>query len=206
MVKLAPGICLWREKFSPAAQRTLLDDVVALLEHAPLYRPMMPKTGKPFSVEESNFGRLGWVSDRNGYRYQPLHPVTGKAWPQIPSALLELWNEIAASPPPDCCLINLYRKGAKMGLHQDRDEMDISAPVVGVSLGDDAIFRIGGAIRGGATQSIKLGSGDVILFGGPARLAYHGIDRVIAGSSRLIPGGGRLSLTLRRVGSVSPAG
>lgn len=199
MVKLAPGICLWREKFSPAAQRTLLDDVVALLEHAPLYRPVMPKTGKSFSVEESNFGRLGWVSDRSGYRYQPSHPVTGKPWPKIPSALLELWNEIAASPPPDCCLINLYRKGAKMGLHQDRDEMDISAPVVGVSLGDDAIFRIGGAIRGGATQSIKLGSGDVILFGGPARLAYHGIDRVIAGSSRLLPGGGRLSLTLRKV-------
>ena len=202
---LAPGVQLWREKFSPAAQRTLLDDVVALLEHTPLYRPVMPKTGKSFSVEESNFGRLGWVSDRNGYRYQPLHPVTGKAWPQIPSALLELWNEIAASPPPDCCLINLYRKGAKMGLHQDSDEKDVSAPVVGVSLGDDAIFRIGGKFengkwaRGGATQSIKLGSGDVILFGGPARLAYHGIDRVIAGSSRLLPGGGRLSLTLRKV-------
>jgi alkylated DNA repair protein (DNA oxidative demethylase) len=225
---LAPGVCLWREKFSPVAQKALMDEVFALLEEAPLYRPVMPLTGKPFSVEESNFGRLGWVSDRGGYRYQPLHPVTAKPWPAIPSALLELWNEIAeanfddplrpslarvpatATSPlgalraqgegPDCCLLNLYRKGAKMGLHQDRDEKDLSAPVVGVSLGDDALFRIGGVARGGATQSVKLGSGDVILFGGPARLAYHGIDRVVAGSSRLVPGGGRLSLTLRKVG------
>jgi alkylated DNA repair protein (DNA oxidative demethylase) len=207
MVRLAPapGVSLWREKFSPVAQKALLDDVLARFEQAPLYRPVMPGTGKPFSVEESNFGRLGWVSDRGGYRYQTLHPVTGKPWPEIPSALLELWNEIVALPPPDCCLINLYRQGAKMGMHQDRDEKDVSAPVVGVSLGDDAVFRIGGKFedgkwaRGGATQSVKLGSGDVILFGGPARLAYHGIDRVIAGSSRLIPGGGRLSLTLRKV-------
>jgi alkylated DNA repair protein (DNA oxidative demethylase) len=197
---LAPGISLWREKFSPVAQKALLDDVLTLLEDAPLYRPVMPKTGKPFSVEESNFGRLGWVSDKSGYRYQPLHPVTGKAWPAIPPALLALWDEISEGPPPECCLVNLYRKGAKMGLHQDRDEKDVSAPVVGVSLGDDALFRIGGTTRGGASQSVKLASGDVILFGGPARLAYHGIDRVMAGSSRLLPGGGRLSLTLRRVG------
>jgi alkylated DNA repair protein (DNA oxidative demethylase) len=197
---LAPGIYLWREKFSSIGQKTLLDDVLALLERAPLYRPVMPKTGKPFSVEESNFGRLGWVSDRSGYRYQTLHPVTGKAWPPIPKALRDLWDEIAEAPPPDCCLVNLYRKGAKMGLHQDRDEKDVSAPVIGISLGDDALFRIGGTTRGGATQSVKLGSGDVILFGGPARLAYHGIDRIMPGSSRLLPGGGRLSLTLRRVG------
>ena len=199
MVKLAPGVYLWREKLSPVAQKALLDDVFARLKAAPLYRPVMPKTGQPFSVEESNFGRLGWVSDRAGYRYQPTHPLTGKAWPAIPTPLLELWNEIANAPQPDCCLLNLYRKGARMGLHQDRDEKDVSAPVVGVSLGDDAIFRIGGTKRGGATQSIRLASGDVILFGGPARLAYHGIDRVVAESSRLIPGGGRLSLTLRRV-------
>jgi alkylated DNA repair protein (DNA oxidative demethylase) len=87
-----------------------------------------------------------------------------------------------------------------MGLHQDRDEKDVSLPVVGVSLGDDALFRIGGSVAGGKTRSIKLSSGDVILFGGVARLAYHGIDRIVAGSSRLLPGGGRLSLTLRRAG------
>ena len=198
-VPLGPGIVLWREYFSPIAQRHLLDDVLARLEEAPFYRPVMPRTEKPFSVEESNFGELGWVSDKTGYRYQPAHPVTGKAWPAIPPPLLALWHSLAAMAPPQCCLVNLYRKGARMGLHQDRDEGDFSAPVIGVSLGDDALFRIGGAVRGGATQSVKLCSGDVVLFGGPARLAYHGIDRIRSGSSQLVPGGGRISLTLRRV-------
>jgi alkylated DNA repair protein (DNA oxidative demethylase) len=201
MVRLviAPGVFLWREKFSPIAQKALLDDVLARLQSAPLYKPLMPNTGKPFSVEESNFGALGWVSDKTGYRYQPLHPVTGAAWPAIPAALLALWSEINEGPPPQCCLVNLYRSGAKMGLHQDRDEGDNSAAVIGVSLGDDALFRIGGSTRGGKTQSISLASGDVIAFGGPSRLAYHGIDRIKPGTSRLVPGGGRLSLTLRRV-------
>jgi alkylated DNA repair protein (DNA oxidative demethylase) len=198
-VTVAPGIFLWREKFSSVQQKELLDDVMTRIEQAPLYRPVMPKTGKPFSVEESNFGTLGWVSDKNGYRYQPNHPVTGAPWPGIPSALLELWAEINQEPQPECCLINLYRAGAKMGLHQDRDEKDTSAAVIGVSLGDEALFRIGGAVRGGKTFSVTLASGDVIAFGGAARLAYHGIDRIKPGSSRLVPGGGRLSLTLRRV-------
>lgn len=207
MVKLtiAPGVFLWRERFSPLEQKALLDDVLARLEEAPLYRPVMPSTGKPFSVEESNFGALGWVSDRNGYRYQATHPVTGKPWPAIPDALLALWAGINQGPPPECCLVNLYRPGAKMGLHQDRDEKDVSAAVVGISLGDEALFRIGGRFvdgqwaRGGNTQSVTLASGDVIAFGGSARLAYHGIDRIRPGTSRLLPGGGRLSLTLRRV-------
>lgn len=201
MVKLivAPGIFLWREKFSAAEQKALLEDVQARLEEAPLYRPVMPGTGKPFSAEESNFGPLGWVADKSGYRYQPTHPVTGKPWPAIPDALLTLWAQINDGPPPQCCLVNLYHPGAKMGLHQDRDEKDTSAAVVGVSLGDEALFRIGGTARGGKTQSVTLASGDVIAFGGPARLAYHGIDRIRPGTSRLLPGGGRLSLTLRRV-------
>lgn len=201
MVKhqVAPGVFLWREKFSPLEQKALLDDVLARLEEAPLYRPVMPFTGKPFSVEESNFGTLGWVSDRQGYRYQAAHPMTDKPWPAIPDALLALWAAINEGPPPECCLVNLYRPGAKMGLHQDRDEKDVSAAVVGISLGDEALFRIGGAARGGRTQSVTLASGDVIAFGGSARLAYHGIDRIRPGTSRLLPGGGRLSLTLRRV-------
>jgi alkylated DNA repair protein (DNA oxidative demethylase) len=201
MVKLvvAPGVTLWREKYSPAQQTALLDEVLQRLEEAPLYKPVMPGTGKPFSAEESNFGRLGWVADKTGYRYQQTHPVTGKPWPAIPDLLLALWGEINDGPPPDCCLINLYRDKAKMGLHQDRDEKDVSAAVVGVSLGDEALFRIGSATRGGKTASLALASGDVIAFGGPARLAYHGIDRIRPGTSRLVPGGGRLSLTLRRV-------
>jgi alkylated DNA repair protein (DNA oxidative demethylase) len=204
---IAPGVTLWREKLSPVEQKTLLEDVMARLKAAPLYRPVMPGTGKPFSAEESNFGPLGWVSDKAGYRYQPTHPVTGMPWPAIPAALLALWDEIARLPPPQCCLVNLYREGAKMGLHQDRDEGDAEAPVIGVSLGDAALFRIGGRFengkwgRGGKTIGVTLASGDVIAFGGPARLAYHGIDRIKPGTSRLIPCGGRLSLTLRHVAS-----
>lgn len=198
-LQLAPGVSLWREKFSPLEQKALLEEVLTLLQDAPLYRPVMPNSGKAFSVEESNFGALGWVSDQKGYRYQAVHPVTGRPWPAIPEALLKLWAGINDGAPPECCLVNLYRPGARMGLHQDRDEKDTSAAVVGVSLGDEALFRIGGAARGGKTQSVVLASGDVIAFGGAARLAYHGIDRVRPGTSRLVPGGGRLSLTLRRV-------
>jgi alkylated DNA repair protein (DNA oxidative demethylase) len=196
---IAPGVTLWRERFSKPAQQALLTDVLAGLKDAPLYRPTMPGSDKPFSVEESNFGSLGWVSDKTGYRYQPTHPVTGKAWPAIPAVLMDLWREIAAAPDAECCLVNLYRGEARMGLHQDKDERALSAPVVSVSLGDEALFRIGGETRRGATQSIRLSSGDVVMFGGPARLAYHGIDRIRPDSSALIPGGGRINLTLRRV-------
>ncbi|HWY62093.1 MAG TPA: alpha-ketoglutarate-dependent dioxygenase AlkB [Rhizomicrobium sp.] len=201
MVKLdvAPGIILWREKFSRTAQENLLHDIQGRLKDAPFYRPAMPGSGKPFSVEESNFGPLGWMSDKTGYRYQQIHPLTGKPWPAIPPALLALWAEIAGPDEPQCCLVNLYRGKARMGLHQDKDETALSAPVVSVSLGDDALFRIGGPQRRGPTKSLKLQSGDVVLFGGPARLAFHGIDRILPGTSTLIPGGGRLNLTLRRV-------
>jgi alkylated DNA repair protein (DNA oxidative demethylase) len=201
MVKLeiAPGVTLWRERLDRAVQKALLDDVLARVALAPFYRPAMPKSGAPFSVEETNFGPLGWISDRGGYRYAPNHPVTGKAWPDIPAALLSLWDEVAQYPaPPQCCLVNLYREGAKMGLHQDRDET-ARAPVVSVSLGDEALFRIGGETRKDKTASVKLSSGDVLMFGGVARRAFHGIDRIRPGSSTLVPGGGRINLTLRRV-------
>ncbi|HEY0303286.1 MAG TPA: alpha-ketoglutarate-dependent dioxygenase AlkB [Rhizomicrobium sp.] len=195
----APGVALRREYFGRAAQEALLGEVLAGIAEAPLYKPVMPKSGTPFSVEETNFGPLGWLSDRSGYRYTPTHPYTEKPWPPIPPALLALWDAVADHPaPPQCCLVNLYRAGAKMGLHQDRDETD-AAPVVSVSLGDDALFRFGGTARRGATQSIKLASGDVLVFGGPARRMFHGIDRILPGSSRLVPEGGRINLTLRRV-------
>lgn len=206
MVKLeiAQGVTLWRGKLDRAAQKSLLDAVFARVEIAPFYKPVMPKSGAPFSVDETNFGPLGWVSDRDGYRYAKTHPVTGKAWPDIPPALLALWDEVAGYPKaPECCLVNLYRGGAKMGLHQDRDEQARDAPVLSVSLGDDALFRIGGESRKGPTASLKLSSGDVLTFGGVARMAYHGIDKVIAGSSTLVPGGGRINLTLRRVSAPS---
>lgn len=196
---LLPGVILWRERFSRTAQKALLDGVLTRLAEAPFYRPRMPESDKEFSVEESNFGSLGWVSDKNGYRYQATHPVTGKHWPDISPVLMKLWREIADAPDAECCLVNLYRDGARMGLHQDKDESDFSAPVVSVSLGDEALFRIGGTKRSDPTQSVMLLSGDVAMFGGPARMAYHGIDRIRPGSSSLIPGGGRINLTLRRV-------
>jgi alkylated DNA repair protein (DNA oxidative demethylase) len=197
---VAPGIVLWPEALSRAAQEALVREVFALVDDAPFYRPLMPKSGKPFSVEETNFGPLGWVSDKAGYRYQPTHPVTSAPWPPIPEALLRLWHDATRYvAPPECCLVNRYRDGARMGLHQDRDEAALDAPVVSLSLGDDAIFRVGGTMRRGPTQGLSLRSGDLLMFGGPARLAFHGIDRVSEGSSLLVPGGGRLNLTLRRV-------
>lgn len=183
------------------AQQDLVAAVLAVLEAAPSYHATMPKSGRPMSVAMSNAGRLGWYSDREGgYRYIERHPGTGRPWPEIPAAALAIWQQVAGWPDaPECCLINLYRDGAKMGLHQDRDEAELAAPVVSISLGDDAVFRLGGASRGGPTRSLKLSSGDVVVLGGAARLAFHGIDRVLAGSSRLVPGGGRINLTLRRV-------
>lgn len=185
------------------AQAALLAQVLEKASAAPFYRPVTPG-GKPMSVEMTNFGPLGWVTDAAGYRYQPTHPVTGQPWPDIPEVLLRLWAELAdPEVPPDACLVNLYREGAKMGLHQDRDEADFNLPVLSVSLGDTAIFRIGGTSRRDPTRSVRLASGDVCLLAGPARLAHHGIDRIIAGSSRLVPGGGRINLTLRRAGPVT---
>jgi alkylated DNA repair protein (DNA oxidative demethylase) len=199
-LEIGPGIALWREALDVAAQTSLIVDVLARAEQAPFYKPRMPVSGKPFSVEETNFGPLGWISDAGGYRYAPAHPLVGAPWPAIPDALLALWSEATGyGAPPECCLVNLYRGGARMGLHQDRDEQALDAPVMSVSLGDEALFRIGGASRREPTRSLKLKSGDLLTFGGPARLAYHGIDRVVAGSSALIPGGGRINLTLRRV-------
>jgi len=197
--EIAPGVTLWRGRFGRAEQQQLLDEVLTREKNAPFHRPVMPGSGKPFSVMQTNFGALGWVSDKRGYRYQPAHPATGTPWPAIPGMLLDLWSDIAGAPPPQCCLVNLYRGDARMGLHQDRDETALEAPVVSVSLGDEALFRIGGLTRRGPARRVTLSSGDVLLFGGPARLAFHGIDRVRPGSSTLMPGGGRINLTLRRV-------
>ena len=192
-----PGFRLWPGVLDAAAQGALLAEVLAAAEAAPFYRPLTPG-GRPFSVEMTGMGPLAWVSDRAGYRYQATHPISGQAWPPMPQSLLDLWDALTGWPaPPDACLVNLYRHEAKMGLHQDRDEADLTAPVLSVSLGDTAVFRIGPA-EGGRTQSLKLASGDACALTGPARLARHGIDRLLAGSSQLVPGGGRINLTLRR--------
>ncbi len=187
--------------FDAAAQAALMDDVQTVLDDAPFYVPAMPRTGKPLSVRMTNCGPLGWVTDKDhGYRYQPQHPVTGAPWPPIPPALMALWRDVAGyEPPPEACLVNHYDRAARLGSHRDSDEADMAAPVVSVSLGDDAIFHVGGLRRAAPKCRMVLKSGDVVILGEASRLAFHGIDRVLAGSSTIVPFAGRINLTLRRV-------
>jgi alkylated DNA repair protein (DNA oxidative demethylase) len=184
-----------------AAQTALLAALREVIAEAPLYTPTMPRSGNPMSVRMTNCGPLGWVTDKErGYRYQPTHPETGKAWPPIPRRLLELWSEVGGyAAPPEACLVNYYAGAAKMGLHQDKDEEDFAAPVLSVSLGDTGLFRVGGSSRKDPTETFELKSGDVVVLGGEDRLAFHGIDRILPGTSDLLAEGGRFNLTLRRV-------
>jgi alkylated DNA repair protein (DNA oxidative demethylase) len=131
-----------------AAQKALVEAVLAAAKAAPFYRPLTP-SGKAMSVEQTSLGAHGWITDARGYRYEAAHPLTGQAWPPMPETLLALWARHAGdAAPPDSCLVNLYRAGAKMGMHTDSDEQDLTAPVLSVSLGDTAVFRLGGAARG----------------------------------------------------------
>jgi len=187
--------------FSLDQQAALIEAVKTGVAQAPFYQPTMPRTGAPLSVVMSNFGPLGWVTDKDrGYRYESAHPKTGAAWPKLPDLLGRLWDDVSGFPAgPEACLINWYREGAKMGMHIDNDELDVRAPVVSISLGDPAMFRIGGQKRGGPTQGIKLFSGDVVVLAGEARLCHHGVSKVFFGQSALVPRGGRINLTMRRV-------
>jgi DNA oxidative demethylase len=205
-VEVAPGAVLVKGWLDKTAQRALLEQVRAVLAEAPLYKPRMPRSGAPLSVLMTNCGALGWMTDaERGYRYEAAHPQTGRRWPPIPELALRAWREIARWPTePEACLVNWYDAAAKMGLHQDRDEANLAAPVLSISLGDEAVFRLGGTDRRAPTKSIRLASGDVLTLGGPSRLAFHGIDRIIPNSSRLLEEGGRFNLTLRRV-NPSPA-
>ena len=184
-----------------SAQETLMAAVAKVVAAAPLYRPSMPKTGKAFSVTMTNCGALGWVSDKDGgYRYQATHPVTGRPWPPIPTQLLALWQAVAGyTALPEACLVNHYASGTKLGSHVDADEADTAAPVISVSLGCDAIFHVGGLRRTDPKAKLLLKSGDVVILGGAARLTYHGLDRIVPRTSDLVPWGGRINLTLRRV-------
>lgn len=189
------------KELTVAEQTALLGDIRNIIRKAPLFVPTMPRSGTPMSVRMTNAGVLGWVTDKaRGYRYQATHPEKGVPWPAIPSSLLAVWAKRAGYPhPPEACLINYYGGAAKMGLHQDRDEDDFDAPVLSVSLGDTAIFRVGGTTRKAPTRRLELKSGDVVVLGGADRLAYHGVDRVLPGTSDLLDEGGRFNLTLRRV-------
>ncbi|RWD72509.1 alpha-ketoglutarate-dependent dioxygenase AlkB [Mesorhizobium sp.] len=201
MLVLPKGVRHMPGYIARPAQEALVEEIRRVVQAAPLYVPAMPRTGKEMSVRMTNCGALGWVTDKErGYRYQPTHPVTGKPWPPIPEALLQLWREVSAyQHPPEACLVNFYAADARMGLHQDRDEQDFDAPVVSVSLGDDCLFRVGQNTREGGTKSFKLKSGDVVVLGGEGRLAFHGVDRIYPATSALLKNGGRINLTLRRV-------
>lgn len=192
------GFTLLPGRLSPDEQAHLVAAVMEAAREAPFHIQSTPG-GKPMSVETTGLGPLSWVSDRLGYRYEARHPLTGLAWPPMPPLLQALWSELASAVvPADAVLVNLYRPGARMGLHRDEDEADFTFPVLSISLGDTALFRIGGLTRKAPTRSLRLASGDVCLLAGEARLAWHGVDRIIPGSSRLVPGGGRINITLRR--------
>ncbi|MDF1856631.1 alpha-ketoglutarate-dependent dioxygenase AlkB [Pseudooceanicola sp.] len=192
------GVRVCKGWLDPAAQAAMLADIRAVAAAAPLFSPET-RWGKPMSVAMTSAGKYGWYSDRRGYRYERRHP-SGVDWPPIPASVLAVWRALAPEAPgPDCCLVNFYRDGARMGLHQDRDEADFTWPVVSISLGDAALFRVGNVERGGKTESVWLESGDVCVIGGAARLAHHGIDRIRFGSSSLLSDGGRINLTLRVV-------
>jgi alkylated DNA repair protein (DNA oxidative demethylase) len=195
------GVAIYAALLDRAAQERLLEAVLGIVERAPLFVPTMPRTGRPMSVRMTNCGPLGWLTSKDeGYRYQATHPETGKHWPPIPDEIVEVWRQVSDCPdPPEACLINWYAPDAKLGLHVDSDEETFEAPVVSISLGDDAWFRIGGLKRRDPTRRIKLHSGDVVVMGGPARLIHHGVDRILPGTSSLIAEPGRFNLTLRRV-------
>lgn len=200
-IKVVNGCRYYPDFLGKTAQKNLLAHIRMALIKAPLFQPTMPRTGKPFSVSMSNMGPLGWVSDKDqGYRYQATHPQTGQFWPQIPSMLQDLWNDLAKfTLPPEACLINYYNATARMGLHRDDDEHHLQAPILSISLGDKATFRLGGSKRNDPTCTLTLQSGDIVILEPPLRDAYHGIDRIFYGSSRLVVEGGRFNLTLRRV-------
>lgn len=195
---MGTGFRLYKSWLDRPAQEALCAEVAAVVAAAPPFSPMTP-WGKPMRVRMTSAGTCGWFADRKGYRYVRTHP-SGMSWPPIPDGVLAIWRALVSTERmPDCCLVNLYDEAARMGLHRDADEADFSWPVLSVSLGDAAVFRMGGPERGDPTSSVVLESGDVVLMGGAARLAYHGIDRIRAGSSTLLPEGGRINLTLRVV-------
>ncbi|SDY38653.1 alkylated DNA repair protein (DNA oxidative demethylase) [Jannaschia faecimaris] len=183
---------------STAEQVAIVEDVRAVARMAPFIRPMTPR-GRPLSVRMTSAGALGWVTDQKGYRYEVRHP-SGEPWPPIPVRVRAVWDAVVPTArPPESCLVNWYGPDAKMGMHVDRDEADPAQPVVSISLGDDALFRIGNPERGGKTESLWLRSGDVLVMEGPARLLHHGVDRIAPGTSTLLDAPGRINLTLRVV-------
>lgn len=206
MRELAPGVLHFPGFLDAAAQEALAREIAGVIARAPLFVSRMPKSGLPMSVRMTNCGALGWMSDKDrGYRYELAHPETGAPWPPIPAMLLEAWGRLTDYPkPPEACLVNVYADDAKMGLHQDRDEKDFEAPILSLSLGADCRFRIGGRKRSDPTIAVTLSAGDALTLSGPARLCFHGVDRILPSLLTPLPEplaglGARVNLTLRRV-------
>ena len=201
-----PGVRHMPGFLDTVAQAALAADIAGVIAAAPLFVSRMPRTGVPMSVKMTNCGSLGWMSDQEmGYRYETRHPDTGQPWPAIPPILLEAWSLLTGyAKPPEACLVNVYDAEARMGLHQDRDETDFDAPILSVSLGADCRFRVGGLKRAGPTVPLILSSGDALVLGGPARLYFHGVDKILPSLTAPLPPplmglGARVNLTLRRV-------
>lgn len=199
---LPAGVTLKVGFLSPAHQRDFVQIVRQIEAAAPLAQARTPMGGMT-SAAMTNCGAVGWWSDPKGYRYQPLCPGTAAPWPAMPQPFLDLVAAAVADTPwprfvPDACLINFYAAGAKMGLHQDKDERDFKQPIVTVSLGDDADFLIGGTKRSDKTLAVVVRSGDVLIFGGDSRMRYHGIRKIYPGTSPLDGLNGRFSLTFRK--------
>ena len=198
---LAEGAVLLRG-FAAAEAPALLDEVRRISTGAP-FRHLVTPGGYTMSVAMTNCGRVGWVSDRRGYRYDPIDPDTGSPWPPLPETFLSLAARAAAEAgfagyDPDACLINRYTAGSKLGLHQDRDENDQWAPIVSVSLGIPAVFLWGGAKRADPLRRLRVENGDVAVWGGPARFTYHGVAPLKAAEHPLT-GDLRINLTFRKV-------
>lgn len=188
--------------FAAGAAPALIEGVQAVTAASP-FRHLVTRGGYTMSVAMTNCGRIGWVSDATGYRYDPIDPDTGAHWPAMPDAFLELARRAAAEGgfpnyDPDACLINRYAAGSKLGMHQDRDEKDAWAPIVSVSLGLPATFLWGGLKRGDPVRRIRVESGDVVVWGGPARFIYHGVSPLKTGDHPLT-GDVRINLTFRKV-------
>lgn len=196
---LDPGAELL-EGFALSVDRELLDAIARIAEAAP-FRHLETPGGRSMSVAMTNTGRLGWVSDRQGYRYSEVDPLTHRRWPAMPAVFANLAQSAAAAMgferfAPEACLVNRYEPGTRLSLHQDRDERNLDQPIVSVSLGVDAAFMWGGQTRGDRVRRIKVHHGDVVVWGGPARLTYHGVDTLAPGSHPLT-GPLRYNLTFR---------
>jgi len=197
---LAPGAVLLRG-FAGAASHSLSADLQSVIAQAP-FRHMITPGGLSMAVAMTNCGEYGWISDRTGYRYDAIDPESGRPWPPMPATFLRLARAAAAAAgfaefAPDACLINRYEAGAKLSLHQDKDEREFGQPIVSVSLGVPATFLFGGTKRAGRTLHVPVRHGDVLVWGGPVRLNYHGVLPVKA-AHHPFAGAHRINLTLRR--------